>query len=127
MMDYLLGHYSYFLTLFLMCIGFYGMLFKKNLVKKIIGLSILQAGVILFFVSLASKWGATVPVKWAEVPVEMVAGYLNPLPHTLMLTAIVVGVATQGVAFGLMINIWNRYGTLEEEELLDAMREESNP
>lgn len=126
MTEYLLGHYSYFLTLFLMTIGLYGILFKKNLVKKIIGLSILQAGVILFFVSLASKWGATVPVKWSEIPVEEVAGYLNPLPHTLMLTAIVVGVATQGVAFGLMINIWNRYKTLDEEELLTAMREESN-
>ncbi len=124
-MDYLVGHYAYFLTLSLMCVGLYGLLYKRNLVKKVIGLSILQAAVILFFVSLASKWGATVPVKWDALPVEDAAGYLNPLPHTLMLTAIVVGVATQGVAFGLLVAIWNRYGTLEEHELLARMGGES--
>lgn len=124
-MDYLIGHYAYFFTVLLMCLGLYGLMYKKNLVKKVIGLSILQVAVILFYVSLASKWGATVPVKWAEAPLTDVAAYLNPLPHTLMLTAIVVGVATQGVAFALMIAIWNRYKTLDEDDLLEKMKEEN--
>ncbi|WP_020402393.1 cation:proton antiporter subunit C [Gracilimonas tropica] len=122
MLDFFMGHYAYWFTIILLAIGLYGMLIKKNLVKKIIGLSIFQAGVILFFVSVAMKNGATVPVKADNLPVSEVSNYLNALPHTLMLTAIVVGVATLGVAFALMINIYNRYGTLNEEELLDKIQ-----
>ena len=120
-----LANYAYGFTLLILCIGLYGMFFKRNLVKKVIGLSIFQAAVIMFFVSLASKMGGTVPVKWDEIPVEMIDGYMNPLPHTLMLTAIVVGVATQGVAFGLLVNIWNRFKTLEEDTLNEAILEDS--
>ncbi|MDA0907237.1 MAG: cation:proton antiporter subunit C [Bacteroidetes bacterium] len=120
-----LANYAYAFTLLILCIGLYGMFFKRNLVKKVIGLSIFQAAVIMFFVSLASKMGGTVPVKWDEIPVEMIDGYMNPLPHTLMLTAIVVGVATQGVAFGLLVNIWNRFKTLEEDALNEAILEDS--
>ena len=120
-----LANYAYGFTLLILCIGLYGMFFKRNLVKKVIGLSIFQAAVIMFFVSLASKMGGTVPVKWDEMPVEMIDGYMNPLPHTLMLTAIVVGVATQGVAFGLLVNIWNRFKTLEEDALNEAILEDS--
>src|SRR5690625_7518793 len=100
MTDFLLGHYSYWLTILLLCIGLYGILFKKNLIKKTIGLTIVQASVVLFWVSLGNKWGATVPVLDPDLPVTEVANYMNPLPHTLMLTAIVVGVATLGVEIG---------------------------
>lgn len=124
-MEMFLANYAYGFTLLILCIGLYGMFFKRNLVKKVIGLSIFQAAVIMFFVSLASKMGGTVPVKWDEMPVEMIDGYMNPLPHTLMLTAIVVGVATQGVAFGLLVNIWNRFKTLEEDTLNEAILEDS--
>jgi|TARA_A100001015_G_scaffold69368_1_gene76825 multicomponent Na+:H+ antiporter subunit C len=124
-MEMFLANYAYGFTLLILCIGLYGMFFKRNLVKKVIGLSIFQAAVIMFFVSLASKMGGTVPVKWDEIPVEMIDGYMNPLPHTLMLTAIVVGVATQGVAFGLLVNIWNRFKTLEEDTLNEAILEDS--
>ncbi len=124
-MEMFLANYAYAFTLLILCIGLYGMFFKRNLVKKVIGLSIFQAAVIMFFVSLASKMGGTVPVKWDEIPVEMIDGYMNPLPHTLMLTAIVVGVATQGVAFGLLVNIWNRFKTLEEDALNEAILEDS--
>tara|TARA_E500000075_G_C6827497_1_gene238601 strand:- start:16 stop:396 length:381 start_codon:yes stop_codon:yes gene_type:complete len=124
-MEMFLANYAYGFTLLILCIGLYGMFFKRNLVKKVIGLSIFQAAVIMFFVSLASKMGGTVPVKWDEMPVEMIDGYMNPLPHTLMLTAIVVGVATQGVAFGLLVNIWNRFKTLEEDALNEAILEDS--
>ncbi len=122
MLDFFMGHYAYWFTIILLALGLYGMLLKKNLVKKTIGLSIFQAGVILFFVSVAMKDGATVPVKAKDLPVSEVANYMNALPHTLMLTAIVVGVATLGVAFALLINIYNRYGTLNEEELLDKIQ-----
>jgi multicomponent Na+:H+ antiporter subunit C len=123
MNEFLLGHYSYWLTTGLFCLGLYGILIKKNLVKKLIGLSILQASIIQFWVSVASKWGATVPVKTDAIPNEVVANYLNPLPHTLMLTAIVVGVATMGVAFALLIAIWNRYKSLSEEEILNEIEQ----
>lgn len=122
MIEFLLGHYAYWFIIILMAIGLYGMLLKKNLVKKTIGLTIFQGSIILFFVSIAMKDGATVPVKAEGLPVSEAANYLNALPHTLMLTAIVVGVATLGVAFSLIITIYNRYGTLNEEELLDKIQ-----
>src|SRR6056297_736293 len=122
MLEFFMGHYAYWFTMILLSVGLYGMLLKKNLVKKTIGLSIFQAGVILFFVSVAMKEGATVPVKAYDLPVSEVSNYMNALPHTLMLTAIVVGVATLGVAYALLINIYNRYGTLNEDELIDKIQ-----
>jgi len=122
MLEFFMGHYAYWFTMILLSVGLYGMLLKKNFVKKTIGLSIFQAGVILFFVSVAMKEGATVPVKADGLPVSEVANYMNALPHTLMLTAIVVGVATLGVAYALLINIYNRYGTLNEDELIDKIQ-----
>jgi multicomponent Na+:H+ antiporter subunit C len=122
MFDFFLGHYSYWLTILLICIGLYAIMMKKNLVKKTIGLTIFQASVVLFWVSIASKWDATVTVIDPNIPVTDPANYLNPLPHTLMLTAIVVGVATLGVAFALLINIWNRYKTLDEQELIEKIQ-----
>lgn len=123
MSDFFLGHYAYWFTIILLCIGLYGILFKKNLIKKTIGLAILQISVVLYFVSVASKTGdATVPVLDPNIPVDQVANYLNPLPHTLMLTAIVVGVATLGVAFTLLISIYSRYKTLDEKELIDKFQ-----
>jgi multicomponent Na+:H+ antiporter subunit C len=121
--EFLKGHYSYVLTIALICVGLYGVMFKRNLVKKAIGLSILQAAIVLFWVSIATKWdatkwSATVPVRDPSIPTEEVANYLNPLPHTLMLTAIVVGVATLGVGFALMILIYKRYESLDEQEIL---------
>lgn len=122
MVDFITGHYAYWFTIILLCIGLYGILFKKNLVKKTLGLVIIQASVVLFFVAIASKWDATVTVIDDSIPVDQVAQYLNPLPHTLMLTAIVVGVATLGVAFTLLMAIYNRYGTLDEQELLEQIQ-----
>ncbi|HMS18414.1 MAG TPA: NADH-quinone oxidoreductase subunit K, partial [Planctomycetota bacterium] len=69
----------------------------------------------------ATKWGATVPIRDPSISTEDVAHYLNPLPHTLMLTAIVVGVATLGVGFALMILIWKRFETLDEAEILSKI------
>lgn len=122
MVDFFTGHYAYWFTIILLCVGVYGIVFKRNLIKKTIGLAILQVSVVLYFVSIASKWDANVTVLNPNLPVEQVANYLNPLPHTLMLTAIVVGVATLGVAFTLLIAIYNRYGTLDEQELLEKIQ-----
>lgn len=122
MVEFFTGHYAYWFTIILLCVGLYGILFKENLIKKTIGLSIFQIAVVLFFVSIASKWDATVTVRDPSIPVEQVSNYLNPLPHTLMLTAIVVGVATLGVAFTLLISIYNKYKTLNEQELLDKIQ-----
>ena len=123
MLDFFLGHYAYWFSVILFAVGLYGMLFKRTLIKKVIGLAILQSSVILFFVSVASKVGATVPVYDKNIPVDQVANYMNPLPHTLMLTAIVVGVATLGVAFTLLIAIYNRYQTLDEQELIENIHD----
>ncbi|MFO7767935.1 MAG: cation:proton antiporter subunit C [bacterium] len=125
MREFFLGHYAYIAIALLLVIGLYAILTKRNLVKKLIGLNIVQAAIILIWVAAATKEGATVPVlegaHGAEHAIEA-AHYINPLPHTLMLTAIVVGVATTGVAFALLISIFRRYGTLDEEELLRRMR-----
>jgi multicomponent Na+:H+ antiporter subunit C len=135
MADFILGHYAYWFTLVLLVIGLYGMMMKKNLVKKLIGMTIFQVSVIIFFIASAVKWGATVPIL-DHGDIEKVhhgmtgaieaAKYINPLPHTLMLTAIVVGVATTGVAFGLVIMIYKRYKTLNETQLLMRMKEEDD-
>jgi len=135
MLDFILGHYAYWFTLVLLVIGLYGMMMKKNLVKKLIGMTIFQVSIIIFYVSSAVKWGATVPIL-KDTDIEKVhhgivdtistAKYINPLPHTLMLTAIVVGVATTGVAFALVISIYKRYKTLEEPELLKRMKKEDD-
>lgn len=124
MLDVLVGHYSYWFIMALLVIGLYGIIFKKNLVKKIIGMSIFQVAIILFFVASASKWGATVPVLEHGVQPEASVQYINPLPHTLMLTAIVVGVAINGVAFALVIQIYRRYRTLDENTLLKFMKDD---
>jgi len=127
------GGYAYVATALLLVIGLYAVLVKRNLVKKLIGLNIMQAAIILTWVAAATRPDATVPVldthgehghHGAETVVAA-ADYLNPLPHTLMLTAIVVGVATTGVAFALLISIYRRYGTLDEGELLRRMRGEA--
>jgi multicomponent Na+:H+ antiporter subunit C len=121
MREFLLGHYAYWFTIALMLIGLYGMLFKQNLVKKLIGMAIFQTTIIIFFVASASKTGATVPVLDKTIGGDPVL-YINPLPHTLMLTAIVVGVATLGVAFALLITIYRRFKTLDEDELFERMQ-----
>jgi multicomponent Na+:H+ antiporter subunit C len=119
--------YNYWIYITLMMIGLYAMIAKNNLVKKIIGMNILQTAIILFYVSIGAKKGATIPIiehgHGAESHVVKAVDYINPLPHVLMLTAIVVAVATLGVALALAIKVYNRYHTLEEDEILAQIRE----
>jgi len=126
MFDFIVGHYAYWFVFILMAIGLYGMIIKCNLVKKLIGMSIFQVSIILFYVAGANKWGATVPVADPALGTADPAKYINPLPHTLMLTAIVVGVATMGVALALVITIYKRYKSLDETRLLEQMRKEDD-
>jgi multicomponent Na+:H+ antiporter subunit C len=95
---------------------------KQNLIKKIMGMSIVQSSVILFFIVSAYKDDATVSVIDYARGVTNPDLYLNPLPHTLMLTAIVVAVVTLGVSFALVIMIYKRYKTLHEPTLLELMK-----
>lgn len=121
-MEFFLGHYAYWFIIVLLCVGLYAVLFKRNLVKQVIGLTIFQSSIILFWVASAVKWDATVPIYDKAIGLENTALYINPLPHTLMLTAIVVGVATLGVAFALLIIIYKHYKTVDEEELIAEMK-----
>jgi multicomponent Na+:H+ antiporter subunit C len=120
MADYARAHWPYVATVVLMLIGLYGMAFKENLVKKLIGLNVFQGAIILFFIVHAWVTGGSVPIWDAALPEA--ADYVNPIPHGLMLTAIVVSVATTGVALALLIRIHRNFGTLDEAALLDAMR-----
>lgn len=119
--------YNYWIYITLMMIGLYAMIAKNNLVKKIVGMNIFQTAIILFYVSTGFKKEATIPIlehaHGAGSHAVHAADYINPLPHVLMLTAIVVAVATLGVALALAIRVYNRYNTLEEDEILAQIRE----
>ena len=122
MSDFILGHYTYWGVFILMLLGLYGMIFKNNLAKKLIGMTIFQVSIIMFYVASASKWSATVPVLDPAIGAADAARYISPLQHCLMLTAIVVGVATSGVAFALAIVIYRHYKTLDEPLLIERMK-----
>ncbi len=111
----LLGQFPYWIVIALMMIGFYTVIASSNQIKKIIGLNVFQASVFLLYISIGSVAGATAPIF-----VEGAGPYGNPLPHVLILTAIVVGVATSALGLALVIRIKEAYGTVEEDELLDA-------
>lgn len=119
-MEDLTFHYSYIMIIILLVIGLWGMLGKRNLIKKIIGLNIFQTSIFLFFIKGAVKDGATVPVIDPELGLEA-ASYFNPLPHVMILTAIVVSVATTGVALALLLAIYRNYSSLEEDDILERM------
>ena len=125
MIEYLVTKHSYWFYIILIMMGFYGMMVKNNLMKKLIGMNIFQWSIILFFISIGVKKGATIPIIETHSVLNQAvksADYINPLPHVLMLTAIVVGVATTGVALALLIIIYQNYGTLEEDEIIEALK-----
>lgn len=126
-LDLVISRANYWVYIILMMIGLYGIIAKKNLVKKIIGMNILQTAVILFFISAGAKTNATIPIiehgHDAAHRALTASHYINPLPHVLMLTAIVVAVATLGVALTLVIKIYQQYHTLEENEIIERSQE----
>lgn len=120
----IVAKYNFWLYIILMMIGLYAMIAKNNLMKKLVGMNIFQTAIILFYVSIGYKHGATLPIIQGDHgghgthgAVIQAAEYINPLPHVLMLTAIVVSVATFGVAMALCVRVYRRYQTLEEDEL----------
>ena len=121
--------YNYWIYILLMMIGLYAMIAKNNLVKKIIGMNIFQTSIILFYVSTAFKTGKSIPIislgHDAHGAAVHASDYINPLPHVLMLTAIVVSVATLGVALALAIKVYRQYGTLEEDEINEQIRSQA--
>lgn len=125
-MELIIGKFSYWIYVVLIMVGFYGMMAKNNLMKKLIGMNIFQWSIILFYISIGSKKGGTIPVI-IDAPgpagqAIQAINYINPLPHVLMLTAIVVGVATTGIALTLLIIIYKKYGTLEEDKIIEALK-----
>lgn len=127
-MEFLIGKFNYWIYIALMMIGFYAMIAKRNLVKKVVGMNIFQTAIILFFISTGSKKGATIPIIQnahgdAAGQIINAASYMNPLPHVLMLTAIVVMVSTFGVALALLLMIFRKYKTFEEDEILGMLKQ----
>jgi multicomponent Na+:H+ antiporter subunit C len=127
-MEQLLAHivakYNYWIYVVLMMIGFYAMIGKRNLVKKLLGMNIFQTAIILFYVSIGVKKGGGIPIVEKHAALSHgvdAAQVVNPLPHVLMLTAIVVSVSVTGVALAIMQRIYRRYGTLEEDEILEKI------
>ncbi len=124
----IVAKYNYWLYVVLMMIGLYAMIAKNNLIKKLVGMNIFQTAIILFYVSIGFKKDATIPIietaHGAHDAAIHAADYINPLPHVLMLTAIVVSVATFGVAMALAVKVYQRYQTLEEDEIRMRLSEE---
>lgn len=113
----ILGHYNYWVFAILLMTGFYAVIAKSNLVKKLIGLSIFQSAVFLMYISMDKVEGGTAPILRNGVEDQL---YSNPLPQVLILTAIVVGVSTLALGLAIVVRIRERYGTIEEPEILNA-------
>jgi len=111
-MQTILGLYNYWIVIFLMMTGFYIVIARGNLVKKIIGLNIFQTAVFLLYITMGKLRGGTAPILD-----DRFESYSHPLPSVLILTAIVVGVATTSVALALVVRIKEAYGTVEEDEI----------
>ena len=141
-MSLLVSHYNYWVVIFLMMVGFYILISRGNLIKKIVGLNVFQTSVFMLYISMGKVRGGTPPIliegeseaghgaaegteaasaaveagtEAASAAVEVV--YSNPLPHVLILTAIVVGIATTSVGLALAVRIKEVYGTIEEDEI----------
>jgi multicomponent Na+:H+ antiporter subunit C len=107
------GHYTYFVTIFLMMGGLFILIARGNLIKKLIGLSIFQSSVYLLYLAPGKLVGGTAPILS-----DIFTVYSNPLPHVLILTAIVVGVATLALGLALVVRIREAYGCIEEDQIL---------
>ena len=115
----ILGLYHYWVFVVLMMIGFYAVIAKVNLVKKLIGLSLFQSAVFLLYFSMSKVSGGTAPIFSEKVTDAL---YSNPLPQVLILTAIVVGISTTALGLGIVVRIKEEYGTTEENEIQEIDR-----
>ena len=108
----IIGLFNYWIVVILMMIGFYIVIAQGNLIKKIVGLSIFQTSVFIFYISIAKVTDGTAPIF-----IDATARYSNPLPHVLILTAIVVGIATTALGLAITVRIKEAYGSIEEEKI----------
>jgi multicomponent Na+:H+ antiporter subunit C len=115
-MEYI-GQFNYWVFVIMLMIGLYTIMSRTNLIKKMIGLSIFQIAVFLMYISIGKVSGGTAPIV-VEGAKDVV--YSNPLPHVLILTAIVVGIATMALGLSLIVRIHEAYGTIEEDDILKA-------
>ena len=115
----LLGIYHYWVFAVLLMIGFYAVVAKLNLIKKLIGLSIFQAAVFLLYITMSKVEGGTAPIFQAGADSQL---YSNPLPQVLILTAIVVGISTIALGLGIVVRIKEEYGSIEEHEIQESDR-----
>ena len=106
------GLFNYWIVIVLMMMGFYMVISQHNLIKKIVGLNVFQVSVFVFYISMGKIRGGTAPILADGIEI-----YSNPLPHVLILTVIVVGVATSALALALTVRIQEAYGTIEEDEI----------
>jgi multicomponent Na+:H+ antiporter subunit C len=113
-LDFVLGHYNYWMFVILMMTGLYVTVSRGNLIKKIVGLNLFQTSVFMLYISMGKIIGGTAPILTGDPDTV----YSNPLPHVLILTAIVVGIATTALALALVIRIRETYGTVEEDDIL---------
>jgi len=111
------SHYSYWATIVLMVLGLYILIARGNLIKKLVGLGIFQTSVYLLYIAPGKLIGGTAPIIAEQFRI-----YSNPLPHVLILTAIVVGVATLALGLALVVRIYEAYGSIEEDEIIDRDR-----
>ena len=112
MLAAILDHYNYWLIIFLMMIGLYIVVSRGNLIKKIVGLNIFQTSVFLLYITIGKVNYGTAPILTGQPEI-----FSNPLPHVLILTAIVVGIATTALGLALVVRIRESYGTIEDEEI----------
>ena len=116
------GHFAYFVTVFLMIAGLFIVVARGNLIKKLVGLGIFQTWVYLLYIAPGKLVGGTAPILSDAFTV-----YSNPLPHVLILTAIVVGVATLALGLALVVRIREAYGCIEEDEILELDAAQARP
>ncbi|MDQ2092167.1 cation:proton antiporter subunit C [Marimonas arenosa] len=118
-LEFIVGHVNYWLFTVLMMTGLYIVVAKGNLVKKIVGLNVFQTSVFMLYISMGKVTGGTAPIFPTDMQIDPDTVYSNPLPHVLILTAIVVGVATTSLGLALIVRIQEQFGTIEEDELLE--------
>ena len=116
-LNFILGHLNYWLFILLMMIGLYIVIARGNLIKKIVGLNIFQTSVFMFYISIGKVSGGTAPIFPIDMKINPATVYSNPLPHVLILTAIVVGIATTALGLALIVRIREAYGTIEDEDI----------
>jgi len=116
--EFIAGHLNYWLFTVLMMIGLFIVVARGNLVKKIVGLNIFQTAVFMFYISLGKVAGGTAPIFPIKGEIDPNVIYSNPLPHVLILTAIVVGIATTSLGLALIVRIREEFDSIEEDEIL---------